>query len=727
MADSKSTLIKGDKRLIDSLHAHIALINEKGEIVETNQAWRDFSPQEIQLARTSVGSNYFEMLQHAIELGNDHALKLFLGIKKVIRGEKKTFTHTYPLQTGSRSLWYEMTFRSNNDECTEFLMLHQDVSASMLSREQMTENESRYRIQFEQSLDGILITDTNGTIIDANPAACKILGWDCEELKTKRRSQIVNISDPAYQKALRKRKETGTYQLETELIHKNGNNIPVEITSRAYRNKSGKLRAIVNFRDISRRKEAEQNLIKNNNFTDSALNSIPGVFLVLDTEGNLVRWNDHMITELGYTEEELSNTNAMEFITDSEKAKVQDRMQQCFQNGELAIETTVYSKKGGTKDYYLYAKRFEEDGQLFLVGAGIDITESKKIERENRKHQLMLQQLFDNAPVGIAISDTENKVRQVNKSFEQIFGYSRSEALDRNINELIVPEGKMEEARSLSEHSKNGKSIQAKTIRINQSKQEVPVLVGSVPVELQDEIIAIYGIYVDISEQHAYQKQIEKTLKEKETLLAELHHRVKNNLALISSMLELQLFDTGNRQLSAELRNIKGRIMTIASVHELLYKNGNLTNIPFNDFLDEIIPGKTNLEEMDADNIAFKIDAEDTLLDINQSIPCGLLLNELLTLLYGYLDNESEKSIHVRLRDYNGSIHLIVEGEKMLREVEALKSGKSLHNVLIETLLMQLDALMLWPNPGSDYQKFEIIFGRRNGNSPARALLNNPS
>lgn len=725
MNDRNRTDLEIHSDLLDSLLAHIAIINAEGIIIQANEAWHSFDDQESQIKRTEQGSNYFEVLQQAVELGNDYALKFILGMKKVLRDAKSSFTLTYPMQSATETFWFKLTIRPYAGGDDLFVMIHEDISTSVEAKHQLKESQNRYQVQFEQSVDGILITDTRGHVIDANPAASNILGRDREELVNCTRKQIIDIEDPNYQRGLASRKKTGTYQLETSMFHKKGYKIPVELSSRAYRTTSGKMRAIVNFRDISRRKGIANTLLQNKHFTESALNSIPGVFLVLDHEGELIRWNDHMTEELGYTSQELREKNAVDFIVEDQRKYVAQKMEECFQSGTLSLETKVHSKEGPIKDYFLFAKRFEQDGNLYLVGTGIDITEQKRTELENRKNQLMLEQLFDNAPVGITICDTENNIERINKSFKDIFGYSEEEAEHQNINKLLAPQNKMDEAEQISSATLNGQSLQTKSTRITKDGQEVSVLIGGVPVEFKDEVIALYGIYVDISQQTTYQQKIEEALREKETLLAELHHRVKNNLALINSMLELQLFDSDNPELNRELTNIKNRILTIASIHEVLYRNGNLSSIPFNNFLQELLTTADIRNKAAAKNITLHTESEKIFLDLNQSIPCGLFLNELLSLIFNHTDVRHQSELHIRFREYGSNIHIIIEGESIINCAEEIKKKQTLHNMLLDTLVMQLEGQFLWPQGDGEYQKFEFIFTKENISSPASSLLKN--
>lgn len=723
MGNSDFTNIDLEPSLLNSLLAHVAIINQKGILLYTNSAWKAFDTDYTQIGRPEVGSSFITHLQEAIELGNDYALKLLLGSKKVLSGDDEIFSLIYPVMPGAEAPWFNFTIQAVDEKGSRFIMIHEEVTSSVKARQTERESKNRYQIQFEQSLDGILITDTKGNVMDANPAASDILGWSKKELLHLTREEIMDTNDPNYIKALRDRKKSGIYKLETTLQHKNGHRVHAEVSSRAYRTKDGSLRAILSFRDISRRKSAEDNLLKTKHFTESALNSIPGIFFVLDEQGNFVRWNENMVTNLQYSAVELSEKTAFSFaINEEHKARIQSRIEECIEKGELTFETEIMGKRG-LRTYHMLTKRFVEDGEVFIVGTGIDITESKQAELEKRKNRLMMQQLFKNAPMGIAILDTKSNIQEINSEFETLFGYPQQDIMGQNIDELLVPKGKIEEAKHISRQTVLGNSMQAESIRIDKYGREIPVLIGGVPVQLNDEIIAIYAIYVDVSEQYQYQQRIEKSLAEKETLLAELHHRVKNNLALISSMLELQVNESDHPQLTAQLNHTKNRILTIAAIHEVLYQSSDFNEITFDTVIHELLDSSAIREQFKQKNLTLRVDAKNLVLDISQSIPLGLLLNELLSLIFSHTSPDGENEIQIALRQYGKQIHLVIEGHKIVDCPNAVKEQNSLHNTLAKTLIQQLNGTMLWPVPEQDDQKFECIFSKKEGYGPARAVL----
>lgn len=722
MLPNKSPNSEIEKNLIDTLSVYIAIIDNEGTIIQTNSSWKEFDDSQAQIKRPDPDDNIFTMLQKPAELGNDYALKFIIGLKKVLRSEKKEYKLTYPIYIQDHKQWFRCTFRPL-DRNGQFIMAHEEVTDSINTRQQIKENKSRYQVQFEQSLDGILITDTNGHIIDANPAAGNILGRNYEDLIKCTREDIMDVDDPVYQEALATRKNNGKYQIETNLIHKEGYKIPAEISSRAYRTDSGKLRAIVNIRDISRRKEIEQDLIRNKHFVKEALESIPGAFFVLNDKGELVRWNENFVTRLGYSAEELYGKKVFDFVIDDQKEDNFKQFKKCLKGQELAMETKVTNKQGEVRDYYIGAKMFVQDGKKYISGAALDTTEEKNIERENRRTQLMLEQLFQNAPVGIAIVDNDNKIKQINKSFETIFGYKKEEIDQKDINTLLAPHHKQAEAEAISTATQKGHTLQKESIRLRKDGQEVPVLIGSVPVEFQEEVIAIYGIYVDISRQHQYRQEIEEALNEKMALLSELHHRVKNNLALINSLVELQVYESDNEHLKRKLSDTQDRILTIASIHEVLYQNQDLNNIPFNKFIKKLFDTPAFKQKLDNHNIAMHFDETDLSLNINQAIPCGLFLNELFGLIFETTDVNNRKKLNLKFRQYQKQVHIILEGNNIIESRVAVKEQKTLHTLLLKTLTEQLNGTLLWPNTDSDYQKFECIFTQTDNYGPTNKLI----
>ncbi|MDZ7680462.1 MAG: PAS domain S-box protein [Fodinibius sp.] len=144
------------------------------------------------------------------------------------------------------------------------------------------------RIPFKHSIEGMMLTNSNGGILQANYAACDMLGMTEKEITRRGREGLV-AKDEKLEKALQERAETKNYAGELTFIHNEGHHIPVEVTSTVFKNYAGEKRSCLIFRDISDRKEQQQALRDEQELTEVLLSSLPGVFYVLDQEGKVVR------------------------------------------------------------------------------------------------------------------------------------------------------------------------------------------------------------------------------------------------------------------------------------------------------------------------------------------------------------------------------------------------------------------------------------------------------
>jgi two-component sensor histidine kinase/CheY-like chemotaxis protein len=191
------------------------------------------------------------------------------------------------------------------------------------------------------------------------------------------------------------------------------------------------------------------------------------------------------------------------------------------------------------------------------------------------------------------------------------------------------------------------------------------------------------------------EQQLKESLHEKNLLLQEVHHRVKNNLAIISSLLDMQSNALDDPILAAALQESQGRIQSMSMIHEMLYASTSLHDIDFAEYARGLAAEVSNSYGMDSERIQLILELEPLRFEIDRAIPCGLILNELLTnaFKYAFRDGRSGE-IRISLHLLDGSIRLAVEDTGVgLGEHSA--NHKSLGLNIVQILTRQLGATMV--------------------------------
>ena len=351
-----------------------------------------------------------------------------------------------------------------------------------------------------------------------------------------------------------------------------------------------------------------------------------------------------------------------------------------------------------------------DDGRYeYWVGINRDITQrkraEKKLEESEKRHRTFTDLSFD----AIFEIHVDGTILRCNKRACELFGYNRNELLGMHVIDLMPEKYHSNQPESYAGVPTTGNEAWERFYK----KKDGTVF----PSEIHTEFYEMGGqkrliAYVrDITDRKKYEQEIQRSLKEKEMLLAEVHHRVKNNLAIISGLLQMQVFNTDDKQLLSKLKESQSRIQSIAMVHEKLYRTDSFSEIAIDkyikDLLDMIEGSMTDFEK----NITVKTEMESVLLTVGQAIPCGLLLNELITNCFKHAFVDRDKGmIRICLLQRDDEIALVVEDNgKGLPSNFDIESESSLGMTIIHTLTSQLNGSLKVQNDG-EVTRFTLTF-----------------
>ncbi|OQW83441.1 MAG: histidine kinase, partial [Proteobacteria bacterium ST_bin16] len=234
----------------------------------------------------------------------------------------------------------------------------------------------------------------------------------------------------------------------------------------------------------------------------------------------------------------------------------------------------------------------------------------------------------------------------VNSTTEELFGYRREELLGQPI-EILIPESHRAHHPSLRSNYLEYPSTRAMghgrdLHGLHKNGKEFPVEVGLNPIQTPRGVMVLASV-IDITERKSQEEQLKAALKEKDLLLSEIHHRVKNNLQIIDSLLGMQsdMLDNNMAAISV-LKESQNRVKSMALIHQILYQSLDFSRVDFSGFIQSLVDNLSVSYALDTSRIVINIDTDpEVLLPIDVSIPLGLILNELCTnaMKYAFTEN----------------------------------------------------------------------------------------
>lgn len=314
-----------------------------------------------------------------------------------------------------------------------------------------------------------------------------------------------------------------------------------------------------------------------------------------------------------------------------------------------------------------------------------------------------LESIFDSITGVLVILDSKQRIENVNRGALELLGYQRSELLGRPFK--MICSGASEEAVHTALCDADGGRAAVREISlVRRDGSGVPVSFSSAEIRASRGSAQGYVcIAQDLTERKAIEEQVRSSLREKELLLHELHHRVKNNMQLISSLLALQALHSSNPQVEVELEDSQRRIQSMALIHEQLHHSADRGRIDVGVYLESLVSQLARSFGR-AESIKLEVEVRKLHLGIDQALLCGLIVNELVTnSLKHAFDSNSAGCIGVGLWDEDPETCVLEVWDDGLGIEQLVVTGSgSLGQTLVMTLTKQLSGRLVFvPGPGT--------------------------
>jgi PAS domain S-box-containing protein len=410
-------------------------------------------------------------------------------------------------------------------------------------------------------------------------------------------------------------------------------------------------------------------------------------YLVDPENGRIVEANSAAADYYGYPLSKLQGMTIFE-INSLSSAEVRRRMTEAKQLKRYHFYFPHRLASGEVREVEVYGGPIVIQGRDLLFSIVHDITERKQAEKALAEREEKFRHLFNNAQVGMFRTKIDgSEILDVNEKFLEIFGRNKEEMV--NAPSVIHWDDPGEREEMIRRLNLEGRVIDFECGMLTKQGERRDCLTS---LKIYPEEGILEGSIIDITERKRNEELIKSSLKEKEVLLKEIHHRVKNNLAVISSIIRLQARQTKDPTSKEIMQECDNRIQSMAKIHSKIYQSKDLAGIDFDSYLKELIKDLFKSYQVNPERVKVHLQVRDLKQDLQTTVPLCLILNELISnaLKYAFPEGRTGE-IGITLQRENGRIGLTIadNGIGFPEEVD-FRNTSSLGFQLVMALVKQL-------------------------------------
>jgi len=714
-----------DYNIIEENVAGYIRVNKDLGIVECNNS---FATQLNYKAKEQlINKNIKDIFSEEEEINS--LIKQVIKLKKLNNHEVKLISRKKEEKIFLSNILLEKSETGENQGLSFTLI---DISSRVEFENQIKQSEERFKQLSDVAIEGIVFLDQK-TIVDCNEQFIQLLGYS-------NRADIVNTSITEFINPDELEKIILSVEKRSEILakKKSGTILLLEATAGKINQNNIEIDVLL-FYDITKRKKAEIALEQSTErYKNLVENSPNGVFILID---NKIRFMNNTGIEFleANSEDDLYQREFSDFVEESFKDEITEDLTYTREGSELEYKEislltlkgkvlntgfqaslTIYNNKPAIQITVIDLQAqiaLREERIRTKIAEETNATLTEEIEQHKQtQEKLQVAQKFTRNIIESSIDmiiavDKNGFITEFNKAAIRQFGYNIKEIVGKPVEILYTNPKEFKKVRDSIEKQKvfTGEIINKR----KNGETFVSLLSSSIIMDQKGFIQGSMGVSRDITNRKKIERQIKDSLKEKEVLLQEVHHRVKNNLQVISSILSLQSNYVKDEKTLEILDESQNRIKSMSYIHETLYQTTDFSSIEFSNYLDRLASNLIHSYSYSNGPISLKSNYDEIYLSIDQAIPCGLIVNELISNALKYAYGSEGGDIDLSIKSVKNSINLrVADYGKGLPKDFKYEESDSLGMQLVYTLVDQIDAKMEL-NSSHKGTEFLITFERK--------------
>jgi len=550
--------------------------------------------------------------------------------------------------------------------------------------------QRKFQDIFMSSQSGIFTFDPGTLRIQQHNARLDhLLGYGERELDNQEISAIWESPEEMNMLLSRIRLGSAVNDAETVLVKKDGSRLWCQITLSC---SIGNL-VTCSVADISERKEAQDQLRETETQYQMLFDRAGDAIIIHDPQGLILAANRIACQRSGYSAEELKTMHFTDLDLSACTEKTRHSLEELGSKGFHIYETIHRYRSGMEIPTEISSSLIEFRGRPAIISIIRDMSERKQAEALIREREQRFRMTGELIPYGVWSADTAGQFTYCSDSFLTLLDLTLEECAGFGWMKRLSPEDAERTKNDWIETVRTGGFWDYEYRIFDKAQTEHFVLSRGSPLhDSTGKITSFVGIHLDITDRRQYENQLEQSLREKEVIIKEVHHRVKNNMQVISGFLQLQSNYIRDPESAEKLNECQRRVRSMALVHEKLYQSRHLGFINVAEYIRTLVAELQEAYVVQAD-IRFEVEVDTVNINLDTAIPCGLIINELLTnaLKYAFKERSSGTvaiSLHLS-PDHRFTLQVSDDGIGLPAKFD-LGSTATLGMQLVQVLVRQL-------------------------------------